>query len=52
MSFSAALKLAVEALSGETPLTPELLEVGVLDRHVEGRCYRRLDNDEIAELLA
>lgn len=52
MSFAEALKLAVGALSGETPLTAELLEVGVLDRHGEGRCYRRLENDEITELLA
>lgn len=52
MDFSAALKLAVEALSGETPLTAEQLEVGVLDRSVEGRCFKRLDNDEISTLLA
>jgi proteasome alpha subunit len=52
MSFSEALKLAVGALSVDSPLTAELLEVGVLDRHGEGRCFRRLDNDEITELLA
>ncbi len=52
MDFSGALKLAVEALSGETPLTAEQLEVGVLDRAVAGRCYRRLENDEISSLLS
>ncbi len=52
MDFSAALKLAVEALSTDTPLTADQLEVGVLERHVEGRCYRRLENDEITTLLA
>ncbi|NNE95674.1 MAG: proteasome subunit alpha [Acidimicrobiales bacterium] len=51
MALSEALKLAVEALSGEEPLTADQLEVGFLDRGGEGRCYRRLDNDEIAELL-
>ena len=52
MDFSGALKLAVEALSSDSTLTAEQLEVGVLDRHVEGRCYRRLENDEIEGLLS
>jgi len=51
MSFGEALKLAVEALSGETPLTADELEVGVLDRVGEGRRFRRLDNAEINALL-
>ncbi len=52
MSFSTALKHAVQALSGETPLTADHLEVGVLDRLGEGRSFRRLSNDEISDLLA
>lgn len=50
---SAALKAAVEALAGDDrALTPDELEVGILDRHAGRRCFRRLENGEIAELVA
>lgn len=47
-----ALKAAVAALAGdERTLTPEELEVGILERADRGRCFRRLENSEIADLL-
>lgn len=52
MGFAAALRVAVDALSDEESLTPEMLEVGVLERGGEGRRFRRLENSEIAEMLA
>ncbi len=49
----AALKLATSALGGgERTFEPNELEVAVLDRLAEGRCFRRLDDDEIATMLA
>jgi len=48
-----ALKVAVSALQGdERTLGADELEVAILDRHGSGRCFRRLDNDEITQLLA
>ena len=52
MDFAAALKVAVEALSGDEPLTADKLEVGVLDRNGDGRRFRRLENGRITELLS
>ncbi|MGH1490792.1 MAG: proteasome subunit alpha [Acidimicrobiales bacterium] len=47
-----SLKAAVAALVGdERTLTPDELEVGILDRESDRRCFRRLENGEIAELL-
>ena len=49
---ASALKAAVAALAGdERTLGPEELEVAMLDRLEDGRCFRRLENSEIAELL-
>ena len=48
-----ALGVAVAALVGdERTLGPSELEVAVLDRRPDGRCFRRLDNGEISALLA
>jgi proteasome alpha subunit len=47
-----ALRAAVDALAGgERTLTPGELEVGILDRIDGGRCFRRLENGEIEQLL-
>ena len=52
LDASGALRAAVAALAGdERSVGPDELEVGVLDRRDTGRCYRRLDNGEIAGLL-
>ena len=48
-----ALQAAVAALGGDDrTLTADELEVAMLDRLDAGRCFRRLENGEIAELLA
>ena len=48
-----AMEAAVRALVGDDrTLEPEELEVAILDRLDRGRCFRRLENGEIAELLA
>lgn len=48
-----ALRAAVSALGGEDRnLEADELEVAMLDRLPEGRCFRRLENGEIAALLA
>ena len=48
-----ALTLAVSALAGpDRSIETDLLEVAILDRLDEGRCFRRLENGEIATLLA
>ena len=53
MELGAALKLASSALSGEDrTIEDDQLEVAVLDSLNEGRCFRRLENDEITALLA
>ena len=47
-----ALSAAVAALAGdERSLGPDELEVGILDRRETGRCFRRLENGEIVQLL-
>jgi proteasome alpha subunit len=53
IDWEGALKLAVGALSGpERTLSADELEVAVLDRSPEGRCFRRLENGDITPLLA
>ncbi|MEM8925293.1 MAG: proteasome subunit alpha [Actinomycetota bacterium] len=50
---AAALKAAVSALAGDDrTLGADELEVAVLDRLDDGRCFRRLENGEIADRLA
>ncbi len=52
LDVSEALKAAVGALGGDDrELGAEQLEVAVLDRAERGRCFRRLENGEITELL-
>jgi len=52
LDLTAGLKAAVAALAGDDQtLTAEELEVAMLDRRETGRCFRRMDNGEIAELL-
>jgi len=47
-----SLQVAVKALSGkDRVLRSDDLEVALLERLGEGRCFRRLENGEIAELL-
>lgn len=49
---SEALRTAVSAVAGDDrTLAAEELEVAMLDRLQEGRCFRRLENGEITELL-
>lgn len=49
LDLSAALTLAASALGGDSPLSADHLEVGVLDRRTPGRrTFRRLDDVEIA----
>lgn len=53
MGLGAALKLASSALSGpDRTIDDDQLEVAVLDRLDDGRCFRRLENGEITTLLA
>ncbi len=48
-----AAKAAVSALSGpDRTLTPDEIEIAVLDRREEGRCFRRIVNADIDALLA
>jgi len=47
-----ALRAAVSALAGpDRELASAELEVGILDRVDEGRCFRRLENGDIDNLL-
>ena len=49
---AAALQAAVAALAGdERELTADELEVAVLERLADGRCFRRLTNEEITSRL-
>ncbi len=51
--MAASLNVAVKALSGDDRvLTPNEIEVAVLERLDGGRCFRRFENGEIADLLA
>lgn len=52
LDAAAALGTAVSALAGDDrTLEAEELEVAILDRLEDGRCFRRLENGEIAGLL-
>ena len=51
--FAGALRAATSALSGpDRTLTAEDLEVAVLDRDGERRCFRRLSDEEVDAMLA
>jgi proteasome alpha subunit len=53
MSLAAAIQAATQALAApERTLTPGDLEVALLARSNGRRCFRRLDDDEVASLLA
>ncbi len=50
--LTAALRLAVDALAGpERTLQAADLEVALIDRSRTGRCFRRLNDDDVAALL-
>ncbi len=52
LDVARAMQAAVAALAGEDrTLGPDELEVAVLERRDEGRCFRRLENGEITGLL-
>ena len=52
-ALSDALRAAVGALGGPNrTLTPEDLEVAVLERPRERRAFRRIEDGELAQLLA
>ncbi|MDH4277315.1 MAG: proteasome subunit alpha [Acidimicrobiia bacterium] len=52
MDLAAGLQAAASALAGDDrTLGSDALEVAVLDRLGAGRCFRRLDNGDIDELL-
>jgi len=52
LDLAAALKLSSSALSGpDRTIEHEQLEVAVLDNLPEGRCFRRLENEEIIVLM-
>jgi proteasome alpha subunit len=53
LDLTGALRAAGAALGGdERTLGPDEMEVGILDRLEGGRCFRRLEGNEIAELLS
>ncbi len=53
MSLQGGLRAAVSALAGdERSLSSPELEVAVLDRLENGRCFRRLENGEIDDLMS
>jgi proteasome alpha subunit len=53
LAFAAAVKLGNDALNTVEgrPMPPESLEVGVLDRTLGRRKFRRLDHDELVKLV-
>ena len=52
LEFAAALAMAISALAGpDRTLTPSDLEVAVLERGTERRCFRRLSDDEVTAVL-
>lgn len=52
IDLQSAINVARDALAGpDRSLEAELLEVAVLDRRDDGRCFRRLDNQEIQSAL-
>ncbi|HMG26130.1 MAG TPA: proteasome subunit alpha [Acidimicrobiia bacterium] len=54
LSVDAAIRLGASVLgeSDEQPLAPDQLEVGVLQRGVRGRAFRRVKGDELGRVLA
>ncbi len=53
LDLGSALRAAVSALGGEDrTLASSELEVAILDRIDRGRCFRRLENGQIQELLS
>ena len=51
-TLAQALTAAVAALQGtERTLAPSDLEVALLDRHAPRRCFGRLSDDQVAEIL-
>lgn len=54
MTLKEALKLSIEALESTVnmKLTQENMEVAVLDRHRNGRKFRRIRLDELTELIS
>jgi len=53
LALGSALGVAVRALAGDDrSLAAEELEVAVLDRDAARRCFRRVDDPEVASLLA
>lgn len=53
MALAAAVKAAIAALAGpERTLTSKDLEVAVLDRRLDRRAFRRIEDDELDQLLA
>ena len=51
MSLNDAVKLGAKLLGDDEPLTAEQLEVALLDRSRPRRAFRRIRNDELAQLL-
>lgn len=52
LTLSDAIVRARDALAGpDRTLGAEALEVAVLDRRDDGRCFRRLENDDVAKAL-
>ncbi len=52
IDLAGALHIATSALTGpDRTIGAAELEVAVLDRRDDGRCFRRLGDDEVAELL-
>ncbi len=52
LDLGATLRAAVAALAGdERTIPPTNLEVACLDRRPEGRCFRRIDNGDLGDLL-
>jgi proteasome alpha subunit len=54
LSIDDAIRLGASVLgdSDGQPLSPEQLEVGVLQRGVRGRAFRRVKGDELGRVLA
>lgn len=52
LDLAAAVRLGATALAGERELPPTELEVAHLSRGNGRRCFRRLDDDTVAQILA
>lgn len=51
LDLASAVKLGVAALAGDRQLPPKELEVAHLSRGNGRRCFRRLDDDAVAQIL-